>query len=219
MDNRKIAYNKWYEENYSETKKEILDLLYNTTLTQDEICIKLNIKKGRIRFLIEKHKIKRKPNRTVKQIEASKANMKNIIDNKLKRNSGIQTKEHYEKLFKTRFGYDYSDFLKQQTEYKKYYNKVRNITNKNLRKYKHLFENLDKLGRCGDGDKFQVDHIFSIKEGFNLSIVPELIGHPSNLRVISWRQNLTKSNNCEITLDILMNNANEFLTKYHKILI
>ena len=58
MDNRKIAYNKWYEENYSETKKEILDLLYNTTLTQDEICIKLNIKKGRIRFLIEKHKIK-----------------------------------------------------------------------------------------------------------------------------------------------------------------
>lgn len=219
MENRKIAYEKWYNETYGDVKNKILDLLMNTTLTQDEICTKLNIKKGRITFLIKKYKIKRKKVRTEKQIAASKANMQNIIDNNLKRNSGIQTKEHYEKIFLTRFGYDYSEFLKQQTEHKKYYNKVRNITNKNLRKYKHLFDNLDKLSSCGDNDKFQVDHIFSIKEGFNLNIVPELIGHPSNLRVIHWKDNLNKSNNCDISLEILMNNANEFLTKHHKIII
>lgn len=219
MENRKIAYEKWYNETYGDVKNKILVLLMNTTLTQDEICTKLNIKKGRITFLMKKYKIKRKKVRTEKQIAASKANIQNIIDDNLKRNSGIRTKEHYEKIFKTRFGYDYSEFLKQQTEYKKYYNKVRNITNKNLRKYKHLFDNLDKLGRCGDDDKFQVDHIFSIKEGFNLNIVPELIGHPSNLRVIHWKDNLNKSNNCDISLEILMNNANEFLTKHHKIII
>jgi hypothetical protein len=132
---------------------------------------------------------------------------------------GGTDKKSYEKIFKSRFGYNYSDFLAKQPEFKKYYNEVRNITSKNLKKYRQLFDNLDNLGRCGDIGKFQVDRNFSIKRGFEMKITPHLIAHPSNLRVISWEENLKKSNNCDITLNELIDETSIFLTKNNKILI
>jgi hypothetical protein len=141
-----------------------------------------------------------------------------VLEKGLNRFGGTD-KVTYKKVFKTKFGYEYSEFLAKQPEFRKYYNEVRNITSKNLKKYKHIFKNLDKLGRCGDTGKFQVDHNFSIKRGFELNITPHLIGHPSNLRVITWEENLIKSNSCNISLDNLINEASIFLTKNNKILI
>ncbi len=197
----------------------IIKLLTDTELNHKEIAKQLNINHRIITHVRKKYEIKREPKLSKLCVELRRENFKNNVLDKGLNKFGGTDKKSYEKVFKTRFGYDYSDFLAKQPEFKKYYNEVRNITLKNLRKYKHLFENLDKLGRCGDIGKFQVDHNFSIKRGFETNITPHLIGHPSNLRVISWEENLKKSNNCDITLEELINDTSTFLTKNHKILI
>ncbi len=201
----------------NERNKKIINLLINTELNYGDISKELNISINIIKHVLKKHNIKRKSKLSEECRIIRSNNFKtNILDKKLNIFGGAD-KKSYEKIFKTRFGYDYNDFLKKQPEFKKYYNKVRNITLKNLRTYKFLFSNLDNLGRCGDIGKFQVDHNFSIKNGFDQKITPYLIGHPSNLRIISWEENLKKSNKCDIKLNDLINNANIFLTKNNKI--
>lgn len=207
---------------YNEINKRdliILDWLKNTNLTHKLISEELNISTSIIAHVRKKYKLIREIKLSEECILLRSNNFKkNILDKSLNIFGGGD-KKSYEKAFKTKFGYEYSIFLSKQSEFKKYYNEVRNITSKNLRKYKHLFNNLDNIGKCGEKGKFQVDHIYSIKNGFINNITPHLIGHPCNLRVISWEENLKKSNNCEITLDELINNTSLFLTKNHKIMI
>ena len=207
---------------YNEINKRdllILDYFKNTDLTHKLISEELKISTSIIAHVKKKYKIKREIKLSKECVKLRSTNFKkNVLDKSLNVFGGSD-KKSYEKAFKTKFGYDYSIFLSKQPEFKKYYNEVRNITAKNLRKYKHLFDNLDNIGRCGEKGKFQVDHIYSIKNGFINNITPHLIGHPSNLRVITWEENLKKSNNCEITLDELINNTSLFLTKNHKIII
>jgi hypothetical protein len=213
------SHSDWYEKTYGEINNKIINLLLNTKLTYNEICLELNIKKGKITYLIKKLNIKRPKVKTEKQIQASKNNMKKMINSGLKSNIGVTTIEHYKKIFKSRYGYEYDIFIERQSEYKKYYKLVRNLTNKNLKKYSYLFSDLDKLGRCGVDGAYQVDHIFSIKEGFIRDLPPSLISNPSNLNVIRWEDNLSKSDKSYFSLDELIINANNFLTKYNKLLI
>lgn len=58
-------------------------------------------------------------------------------------------------------------------------------------------ENLDKRGK-----DFHLDHIFSIKMGFCFDIKPEIIGHLTNLRIISAQENLSKGQICAKVLHI-----------------
>lgn len=53
-------------------------------------------------------------------------------------------------------------------------------------------ENADKRGRCGVKGAYQLDHIISINEGWEKGIPAEEIGAFENLRIIPWKQNLTK---------------------------
>lgn len=46
---------------------------------------------------------------------------------------------------------------------------------------------------CGVEGGYQLDHIISIKEGFEKNIAPEIIGAPGNLQMLPWRDNLLKS--------------------------
>lgn len=200
--------------------EKILDLLKNTNLTQKEITKKINVTKSIVTKVRKKYLL----NRDRKQSKLGKKILsdnfkKNILDKKLNIFGGVKNKKHYEKIFKSRYGLDYSEFKKIQPEFINYRNKVRSITNKNLKKYSHLFENLDNLGRCGDEGKFQIDHKISIKEGFNSNLPAHLIGHPSNLQIIKWEDNLKKSTNSDITLDEFITKSSEFLTKNNKIYI
>jgi len=207
---------------YEITKRneKVINYLKHTELTHKEISDELNITVDIVTKIRKKHKIIRDVKQSISGTEKRRDNfIKNILNKKLNTNGGTKSPEQYEKIFKSRYGYEYSEFLKTQPEFKKYYNKVRNITNKNLRKYKDLFTNLDNLGRCGDIGKSQVDHIFSIKEGFVQNIIPELIGHPSNLRVIKWEDNLSKSDSCDTTINELIIKTAKFLTDNHKITI
>jgi hypothetical protein len=66
-----------------------------------------------------------------------------------------------------------------------YYTKKQSINN---------LKNSDKKrGRCGDDGAYQLDHIISIKEGFDKKINPQIIGGIDNLQFIPWKENLLKS--------------------------
>lgn len=47
--------------------------------------------------------------------------------------------------------------------------------------------------RCGVDGAYQLDHIISIKRGFEEGIPASTISHISNLQFISWKANRSKS--------------------------
>lgn len=87
------------------------------------------------------------------------------------------------------------------TEYEKYKQDVMKITRKQDTKNLISGKNIGKAGVHG---AFQIDHEFSIKEGFMNNIDPKIIGNISNLRCIPWQENLQKSYHCSITKDELL---------------
>lgn len=44
------------------------------------------------------------------------------------------------------------------------------------------------------------DHMFSIKQGWELSIDPYLLSHPANCQLLSHKQNNSKNSNCSVSL-------------------
>lgn len=76
-----------------------------------------------------------------------------------------------------------------------YYKVVRRITR---RQPIHLLKNYDKRGRAGTKGAYHLDHIISKKYGFDNGIPPESIGHISNLRYITWEENIKKGELCLI---------------------
>jgi hypothetical protein len=82
------------------------------------------------------------------------------------------------------------------SDFKIYQSYVRTFTNYSV---KENFSNNDlkTVGKCGIIGATQIDHIFSIKEGF-LNYVPLYI-----LRIIPWEQNLEKLHKSDISLDEL----------------
>ena len=66
-------------------------------------------------------------------------------------------------------------------------------------------QDLSDLPNYGVHD-FQMDHKFSIIEGFRQGVSPEILAHKSNLQFIHRRENRAKSGDCCITLEQLMVN-------------
>ena len=52
-----------------------------------------------------------------------------------------------------------------------------------------------------------LDHKFSIYEGFKKDVSPEIIGHISNLHFIPWQENRAKGDSSIITLNELKKEA------------
>lgn len=87
--------------------------------------------------------------------------------------------------------------------FKLYKRQVARLTEENVNKIKGYDHT--KRGRClTDSDNHQVDHIYSVTDGFINGILPQIIAHHVNLRFIPWRQNLRKWNTSDMTLDELM---------------
>lgn len=59
------------------------------------------------------------------------------------------------------------------------------------------------LGRPGTPDAYNVDHIYSIFQGYQNEVSPLVIGHRENLEVISWEENLSKWSNSNVSLEKL----------------
>ena len=89
-----------------------------------------------------------------------------------------------------------------------YYKKVKQFTNRNKLE---LLPNFYKRGISGKENAFQLDHKFSIMEGFMQNIPPYIIGNIANLEMLPWRKNIKKSKKCSITIDEILRNISEQL--------
>ena len=88
-------------------------------------------------------------------------------------------------------------------EYIKYKKVVMSLTNKTYRKYKHLINPLNyKRGR--NHNDYQLDHKFSILEGYKQNIDPKIISSYVNLEIIPTYANTSKQESCSISKEELL---------------
>lgn len=86
------------------------------------------------------------------------------------------------------------------TEYQKYSKEVRRLTEKTYRKYKHVI-NPNSVKRVKSGrEGYQLDHKYSIIEGFLNDVEPSVISSRYNLQMLKWEDNIVKSGHCHISL-------------------
>lgn len=79
------------------------------------------------------------------------------------------------------------------TEYKKYSNKVRRLTEKNYVKYFTVINpNNHPRTLCGVDGGYQVDHKLSVRFCYDNNIFEEVCSSVDNLQMIEWSQNLNK---------------------------
>ena len=83
-------------------------------------------------------------------------------------------------------------------EKEKYYQLVWEETDRQF--YKHYYDIENSNLRSNN---FHLDHIYSISEGFRHNIPYQVIGHFTNLRIISATENCSKQGKCHKTLTLL----------------
>jgi hypothetical protein len=101
-----------------------------------------------------------------------------------------------EKRRKTRIatGLEIAPELKEPFD--RYESEVDYLTEQTYKQHKHLI-NPDNLKRGRTKGTHQLDHIFSKVEGFRQNIPPEVIAHPTNLRMLPISQNISKGMRCD----------------------
>ncbi len=88
-----------------------------------------------------------------------------------------------------------------RTEWGEYKFRVKYLTAKTYKQFKHVINPEDlPIGRC----EYQIDHIYSIRQGFENSVAPEVIASIHNLRVLWHVDNKSKHIRSDQTLDELM---------------
>jgi len=89
----------------------------------------------------------------------------------------------------------------QRTEWGQYKFRVKYLTAKTYKQMKHIINPSDlPIGRC----EYQIDHIYSIRHGFENGVAPEVIASIHNLRVIWHVNNKSKHIRSDQTLEQLM---------------
>lgn len=83
----------------------------------------------------------------------------------------------------------YEEYAATLSEWKKYKLAVWRVTNQQPL---HTLEHYEKRGMNGETGVYTLDHIVSIRKGFNENISPEQIGHISNLQMLPWEENILK---------------------------
>ena len=78
-------------------------------------------------------------------------------------------------------------------KYKRYAGKVHRLSQKTYIKYKHEINPNDYIRTlCGVENGYQLDHIIPVREGFERGISPEEMSKKENLRMLPWKENLTR---------------------------
>lgn len=91
-----------------------------------------------------------------------------------------------------------------------YHSSVDSISNHNYLKYLWVINPLG-LVRGTKSEDYSLDHIYSIQDGFENSILPEIISSPVNLRMITLGKNISKSNKSLFTKEQLYELYYQFL--------
>ncbi len=115
---------------------------------------------------------------------------------------GVKANRSVEKWRNTMESLGYFTPLENRSDVKRYYILVWRFTRKNdltkLLNYSQLH------GRNGIEGAWQLDHKYSISEGYRNNIPPEIIGSIHNLEYISAIKNNKKKHRCSISKEILM---------------
>src|SRR5579859_395314 len=82
-----------------------------------------------------------------------------------------------------------------------YRNKISNLSRKND------LSVLDNYHLWGNVGGYDLDHIYSVQDGWKNGVPPEIMSHISNLRFIPKRENARKRNKSLITLEQLLENT------------
>lgn len=94
------------------------------------------------------------------------------------------------------------------SDYQIYRKSVKRLTEITYKTYKHII-NPDNKERVTNGKiGFQLDHKYSVIEGFLNNVLPEIISHRCNLQMLEWSNNRAKSKRCDVSLDQLKNEIN-----------
>jgi len=91
-------------------------------------------------------------------------------------------------------------------EYNKYKDQVFKVTYKSLQEYGNRIKNLNLRGR---DNEYDLDHMFSIYNGFEQNVDPEIVGHWKNLKIVKDSKNRSKGKKSNISLKELMNKIKE----------
>jgi len=83
-----------------------------------------------------------------------------------------------------------------------YQETVRRLTEKSIRE--EYLENVQHRSR-----QYHVDHLLSIREGFEQDVPPDLVAHICNLRVVHARDNLRKGQKSSLTFSELLEEITE----------
>ena len=195
----KTNLEKYGVENVFQNKK-IIDKCKKTKLIKyddgdynnREKCNKTVKEKYGVDNIFQLEEIKNLSKQTKKEIYGNEhyINLEKACQTKLKK-YGDKNFNNREKMFETRFGISYNEYLEQLPDYIRYRNEVLKFTRKQPL---NLLKNYDKR-RPKD---YHLDHRFSIKQGFIENIPPFIIGNIVNLEMLPWRDNVSKNYKCSM---------------------
>jgi hypothetical protein len=85
------------------------------------------------------------------------------------------------------------------SDFRKYRNRVSVRTKETYKLHKNIINpNNLMLGKCGIEGAHQIDHIITVREGFEKGLPIELISAKENLQILSWLENVQKYDGKEI---------------------
>jgi len=104
--------------------------------------------------------------------------------------------------------YNWRDYSEEDRKNIKLYRvEVNKFSKINYKKYYYTINPFKyKLGNY----EYHLDHIYSIMDGFNNGVLPEIIASPVNLQILWWKDNITKNSNSQITLEQLYDLHKQF---------
>ena len=91
----------------------------------------------------------------------------------------------------------------EMSEYRRF---VTFYTRLSIKNYGQTLENIDlRCNHAENKNAYHIDHMLSVYEGFHRNIPPYIIGSIHNLKVIPWRENISKSSSSSISEEELFN--------------
>lgn len=115
------------------------------------------------------------------------------INSKSRIESGVKTKIERGLIIPDKF----------LSDYQKYRKLIKKLTEETYKKYKDII-NPNNFKRVTNGNiGYQLDHRYSIFEGFLDDVDPKLMSSHHNLQMLEWSKNRKKGKDCSITLNEL----------------
>ncbi len=195
LNNNNVVMRKsGHKEDYQNPLTEDIKNLYLSGKSIHEVCFAVGLSYSGVNKILNKLNIIRTEDKGMSML--GKKMSKERIDKIRKVKINKKESGEYDHIYLKKTGYTFQEYQQKLPEIRKYYQKVRTITNQQPL---NELVNHDKRGISGVSGAYHLDHKYSIAEGFKNNIDPEIIGNIINLEMIPWEENLFKNQKCSIT--------------------